>query len=90
LQSGVKPAELDNLKVLPISCVEVWGWFLELNESRSSSGFGMNPVSYSDVDAFFRLKQITPEVWEIDLIKRFDREVLSVYTKKQKADSKKK
>lgn len=50
----------------------------------------MNPVSYSDVDAFFRLKQITPEVWEIDLIRRFDREVLSVYAKKQKADSKKK
>lgn len=89
-QTGVKPKELDNIPELPSSCEEVWGWFLNLNESRSSSGFGFNPITYSDIDAFFRLKQIVPETWEIDLVKRLDREVLGVYAEKAKQDAKKK
>lgn len=89
-QTGIKPRELEDLLEIPRSCYECWSWFLELNESRSSNGFGMNPLSYSDTDAFFRLKQVLPEIWEIDLLRRLDREVLSVYAKKQKADSAKK
>jgi hypothetical protein len=88
-QTGHKPKELENLSTIPQSCYETWGWFLQLNESRSSNGFGFDPISYGDIDAFFRLQQIIPELWEIDLIRRLDRTVLSVYSAKQKADSKK-
>lgn len=89
-QLGERPRELDDLKVLPPSCYAVWGWFMTLNESRSSSGFSLNPITYSDIAAYFQLKQITPDDWEIDLIKRFDREVMKVYAEKAKQDSKKK
>lgn len=89
-QTGVKPKELDNIPELPSSCEEVWSWFLNLHESRSSNGFGVNPIPYSDIDAFFRLKQIQPELWEIDLLKRLDRETLAVYAEKAKQDAKKK
>ena len=86
----MKPKELEDIPELPTSCMGIWGWFLELNESRTSTGFGFNPISYSDIDAFFRLRQITPEQWEIDLIKRLDREVLAVYAEKSKQEAKKK
>lgn len=89
-QTGIKPKELEDIPDLPASCFEVWSWFLNLNESRTSNGFGFNPVQYSEIDAFFRLKQIQPELWEIDLLKRLDREVLSIYAEKSKQDSKKK
>ena len=89
-QTGVKPKELEELLELQREQYEIWGWFMELNESRSSSGFGLNPITYSDIDAYFRLQKIVPEKWEIDTIKRLDREVLSIYAKKAKADSKKK
>jgi hypothetical protein len=45
---------------------------------------------YSEIEAYFKLKQITPEQWEIDILKRLDREVLSIYAEKAKQDSKKK
>lgn len=89
-QTGVKPKELEELLELQREQYEIWGWFMELNEARSSSGFGLNPITYSDIEAYFRLQKIVPEKWEIDTIKRLDREVLSIYAKKAKADSKKK
>ena len=90
MQTGVKPKELDEAVELPDSMVELWGWFVVLNESRSSNGFGLNPLNFSDIWAFFQLQEITPHKWEVDLIKRLDREVLSIYNKKAAADSKKK
>ena len=89
-QTGIKPKELENLIELKQSQYELWSWFLSLHESRSSNGFGVNPITYSDIDSFFKLKQIIPEQWEVDLIKRLDREVLAVYAEKSKQDAKKK
>lgn len=89
-QTGEKPQELENLPELPQSCYMVWEWFLNLNESRSSNGFGFQPISYTEIYSFFKLKEVNPDHWEIDLIRRLDREVLAIYAKKAQADSKKK
>ena len=89
-QTGIKPKELENLIELKQSQYELWSWFMELNESRTSTGFGMNPISYSDIFAYFNLQGITPHKWEVDTLRRLDREVLSIYAKKAQADSKKK
>jgi YbbR domain-containing protein len=88
-QTGVKPKELENLVELKQEYYEIWSWFTELNESRTSNGFGMNPISYSDIAAYFNLQQITPHKWEVDTLRRLDREVLNIYAKKVQADSKK-
>lgn len=88
-QTGVKPQELENLVELKQSQYELWSWFMELNESRTSNGFGMNPISYSDISAYFNLQGIIPHKWEVDTLRRLDREVLSIYSKKAQADSKK-
>jgi hypothetical protein len=88
-QTGRKPKELENLVEIPDSCIEAWGWFIKLNRARSGTGFGLNPLTYSDIAAFFRLQQIVPEVWEVELIEKLDRTVMSIYAEKQASDSKK-
>jgi hypothetical protein len=91
-QTGHKPAELENLAELPQSMYEVWKWFIELNNARSSSGFGVNPISYTEMDAYFRLQQTVPETWEVNVIRRLDSVALEAYAeqaKKEQAKAKK-
>lgn len=57
---------------LPPSCIQVWNYFMLLNASRTSSGFGVNPISHQEMLAFFTLEQTIPEPWEIDAIRMFD------------------
>lgn len=89
-QTGIKPKELEDLLTVPTNYMECWGWFLSLNESRSSNGYGLNPIAYSDISAYFDLHNISPEIWEVDLLKRLDREVMSIYSEKARQDAKKK
>lgn len=91
-QTGRKPKELENLIQLPESCYQVWKWFLELNAARTGSGFGVNPITYTEIHCYMTLMQITPEEWEISLIRRFDNEAMKASTKKSssKSSSKKK
>lgn len=50
----------------PPEALHVWEWFRQLSARRTSSGFGLNPITYLDVDAWSRLRGIRPEVWELD------------------------
>lgn len=59
-------------KNLPTNITHIWNWFIQLHNSRTSSGFGVNPISYQELWCFFQLEKIEPEPWEIDLIKKFD------------------
>jgi hypothetical protein len=88
-QTGVKPKELDELCELPESCSQVWSWFTDLSSSRSSNGFGINPLAYSEIKAYFDLMQIEPLEWELRLLKRFDLELIKYYAKKAEETSKK-
>jgi hypothetical protein len=88
-QTGVKPAELEDIKDLPESCLQVWKWFIDLNNSRSSNGFGVNPISYSDIKSYFDLIGIELEEWELYLIKRLDQESMSSYAKEAELERKK-
>lgn len=47
-------------------------WFIALDGSRPS-GFGMSPITYCEMAAFFELTDAQPEWWEVDLIKAFDK-----------------
>jgi len=62
---------------------------VDLHNSRSSNGFGVNPISYTDIKAYFDLIDIKPDDWEITLIKSFDNEALSAYAKEAEAERKK-
>lgn len=75
--------------VLPESCMIVWKWFIDLHNARTSNGFGINPISYMEIKAYFDLIDIQPQEWEISLIKRFDNEVLMASAKQLKESQKK-
>ena len=70
--TGRKPAELDSQAELPELFYEVWGWFLKLHSKRTSNGFGVNPISYLEMLAYFELMQYKPQSWEIMMIEKFD------------------
>ncbi len=55
----------------PASCTAIWQNFLDLHSSRSY-GMAMNPISYSDIKAYFDLYGQEPENWEIQTIKALD------------------
>jgi hypothetical protein len=60
-----------------------------LNSARTSNGFGVNPLSYSEIKAYYDLQQQVPEPWEADLIRYMDNVTLSVYAEKAKQEQSK-
>lgn len=89
-QTGIKPKELEDVVSLPQSCYGVWKVFIDLNNARSSSGFGVNPVSYLEIQAYCSLYNTVLDEWELDLIRKFDNEVLKIYADQAEKQSKKK
>lgn len=79
-----KPEQLQNAPELPLSCLQVWNFFTQLNATRTSAGFGANPIQYSEILAFFTLEGYDPEAWEIDLIRKLDIVALTQMNKKPK------
>lgn len=80
-RTGVKPKELDELVELPFSCYTAWEAFAKMNARRTSNGFGINPITYSEIDSYCSLYQLVLEPWELDLICAFDNEALISHSK---------
>jgi hypothetical protein len=61
----------------------VWRDFLELNDARTSNGYSLNAISYTEIDAWNRLmnKNISSE--DIVIIKKLDSIFLQHYQKQQ-------
>lgn len=86
--TGRKPKELDDLIVLPENTKHVWDWFLALHNARSY-GMSMNPISYSDIQAYFDLFDIKPDTWEVNCIKAMDVIAMNQAAKDSQTTSKK-
>jgi hypothetical protein len=69
--TGKMPAEGINPVEFPEILDQLWLWFLDLNSSRSG-GMGPGPITYPDMQAYFRLMRIDPEPWQVGVIKRMD------------------
>jgi hypothetical protein len=64
----------------------VWDWFRELDATRGGNGWGVNPITFAEIDAYQRLtgEQIT--AWAARLIRAVDNAVL---IERAKQDAKK-
>jgi hypothetical protein len=62
--------------------------FRELNAARTSNGFGYNPFSYTELDAYQRLTNISLTAWEVRLLKQMDVIYLTAVGKSQEIKSK--
>jgi hypothetical protein len=70
----------DDYQSLPFPSIlgHCWFWFLELSRSRSSGGFGQNPISYQEMKAWSELTGVRPDNIEVQAIQALDLTYLSV------------
>lgn len=82
--TGRTPDTLRDLPELPEHAAHVWRWFHDLHHSRTSNGFGPNPIPYAEIDAWARLTGTHPKPWEVNALKRMDLIYLEVNAAKPK------
>ena len=56
----------------PEATEHLWCWFLEISRRRSGGGFGANPISYAEVEAWARLTHTRPSALEVEWIMDLD------------------
>lgn len=76
-QTGITPTTLTTLKHLPAETSHVWDWYQQISMGRQAGMSGMLPLTWEAFDAFFRLKRIRPEAWEVDTIRSIDAEFMA-------------
>ena len=69
--TGRMPPEGINPVEPPDILYDVWQWFLSLHQARPS-GLAMSPISEEAIGWFFRNRHITPEGWQIEIIRALD------------------
>jgi hypothetical protein len=50
----------------------LWNAFIRLSSRRGSNGFGINPISWSEIDAFVRNSRVNLAPWEVEIIEMLD------------------
>jgi hypothetical protein len=63
---------------MPENYAHCWAWFGELSRTRSSNGFGQNPISYAEIDAWSRLTNIELTPLEVSAIMQLDSAYLNI------------
>jgi len=66
----------------------VWGYFIQLHNARTSNGFGSNPISYSEIQAWNNLTDSGVTPLDVKIIKRLDIVYLNHQAEKSKRDKK--
>lgn len=71
---GDVPEWIESPPTIPLLFDHVWQWFLDLNKQRQAD----NPISYSDIKAYFDLTQSCPSRWDLSLIQMLDSQFLTL------------
>lgn len=61
----------------------LWEWFWSLDAARPSNGFGANPITYSEIEAWARLVDAEPSPDEVRVIKAMDGAMLAELAKRK-------
>lgn len=84
-----KPIEELECQEIPDYVQYLWNWFWEINETRSSNGFGMNPLTFLEIQAWSNLNMYWVRPWEVKTIKRMDAVLLEFQAEDSKKAGKK-
>jgi len=68
---------------LPPHAGYLWNTFVELSSCRAPTGFGSAPISFSEIDAYCRMKRTSLLPWEVDAIRALDEAFIQTGSKKQ-------
>ena len=76
--TGVVPPELHRLQSsdCPYSLYHVWVVFTHLSATRSSNGFGPNPITYQEIESYLNLGGIELTSDEVDILKNILHETM--------------
>jgi len=72
---------------LPVEVQHLWGWFCDLSGARSGNGYGGNPISHIEIEAWSRLSGIRLTPWEVAVLRRADSAFLAATYEKSAATS---
>lgn len=70
-QTGITPPELEGVPELPEPASHLMAWFYDLSATRSV-GMALNPISYTEIEAWARLTGNKPAPWEVSAIRQLD------------------
>lgn len=71
-RTGSEPARLRDAPELPLVMEPLWADFLQLHNTRGSSGFGAARISFVDIDAWQRVTGVRLRPWQIEAIRAAD------------------
>jgi hypothetical protein len=57
---------------LPAALTHLWGYFWELSITRRNYGWGITPLTYSEISAWRDLRGINLDAWELDTLMQLD------------------
>jgi hypothetical protein len=75
--AGEIPEEYQSLTV-PEALIHCWYWFIELSRTRTSNGFGANPISYNEIVSWSDLTGVRPDNIEVQALMALDSAFMSV------------
>ena len=70
----------------PEGYLYLWDWFCELDAARAGNGFGSNPITFVDLEAWSRLTGRRFRPWEVDVIRSLDMAVMTMRAKRAEKD----
>jgi len=62
--------------------------FQDLSAARGSNGFGVNPISYSEIQAYRQLTGVKLTYWDVKMLRRIDSIFLAATYKAQSVKAK--
>jgi len=71
LSAGYSEDELIKSEI-PELLYYVFDWFMDLRSARKSNGFALMSIEFSEIHAYFSMRNIQIEKWELDLIRALD------------------
>lgn len=80
--TGHTPAELINATELPPELAHVWGWFIELSNSRPGGFGGIEPLTFPVIESWIRVTGNQPSANDVTLIRKVDDLYRSIRQKK--------
>lgn len=75
-QTGLVTGELNSLVPLPSETAYLWEWYQDLEIARQASMGGPLPIPWAEIEAYFRLRRIRADAWEVDTIRTLDAEYM--------------
>lgn len=86
-QTGITPPELGGVPDLPEAAAHVLHWYYDLAGTRTI-GMALNPISYTEIQAWCNMTGNRPAPWEVLAIRQIDAAFLQSCHEDQRKEAK--